>query len=131
MVPIVDPGTLDGGDVVVAGERCSSGPVDRSNPEGMRQLEAIAALRVSRRPGADPGCLHLKSAATLVSDACLLVNPDWVDPAVFRPLTFLSIRMSRLPRTPSGSAATSFMGRRTPEHGPGSNRWGSPWCPWT
>ena len=27
------------------------------------------------------GCLHLKSAVTLVAPDTLLVNPDWVDPA--------------------------------------------------
>jgi len=32
------------------------------------------------------GCLHLKSAATLVSDRQVLINPCWVDPDSFRPL---------------------------------------------
>ena len=29
------------------------------------------------------GCLHLKSAVTLVADGTLLVQPAWVDPQVF------------------------------------------------
>jgi dimethylargininase len=29
------------------------------------------------------GCLHLKSAVTLVGESVLLVNPEWVDPTVF------------------------------------------------
>jgi dimethylargininase len=29
------------------------------------------------------GCLHLKSAVTRVADGLLLLNPAWVDPALF------------------------------------------------
>jgi dimethylargininase len=92
VVSIVEPGTLDGGDVLVAGRVVFVGAGGRSNSEGVRQLEAIVGplgYRVVSVPTA--GCLHLKSAATLISDGSLLVNPDWVDPAAFRPLTSVPI----------------------------------------
>lgn len=86
------PGTLDGGDVLVAGRTIFVGAGGRSNADGISQLEALVArfgYRVLRVP--TTGCLHLKSAATLVADALVLVNPDWVDPRAFNPLTPLPI----------------------------------------
>lgn len=86
------PGTLDGGDVLVAGRRVFVGSGGRSNDEGIRQLQAILApfgYRVTAV--AAKGCLHLKSAVTLVSDALVLVNAGWVDPRVFTPLEPVSI----------------------------------------
>jgi dimethylargininase len=87
VVPILGPGTLDGGDVLVAGRSVFVGAGGRSNAEGIRQLGAILApfgYRVAAV--ATTGCLHLKSAATLVSGSQVLVNPAWVDPTVFMPL---------------------------------------------
>jgi dimethylargininase len=87
LVAITEPGTLDGGDVLVAGRRIFVGTGGRSNAAGVRQLRDLAApfgyvvLPVDVR-----GCLHLKSAATLVSEDCVLVNRAWVDASVFAPL---------------------------------------------
>jgi len=89
---IADPGTLDGGDVLVAGRTVFVGAGGRSNDEGIAQFAAILApfgYRVV--PVTTTGCLHLKSAATLASDSVVLVNPAWVDPAAFRPLEAMPI----------------------------------------
>jgi dimethylargininase len=84
---ISEPGTLDGGDVLVAGHAVFVGTGGRSNGEGIRQLQEILAPYGYRVLGvATTGCLHLKSAATLVTDSHVLVNPAWVDPRVFNPL---------------------------------------------
>jgi dimethylargininase len=84
---IVAPGTLDGGDVLVAGRAVFVGAGGRSNEAGIRQLRAILVPFGYRVAGvATTGCLHLKSAATLVSASRVLVNPAWVDPRVFTPL---------------------------------------------
>ncbi len=89
---IGEPGTLDGGDVLVAGRSVFVGTGGRSNEEGIGQLGRILAPFGYRIAAVSTtGCLHLKSAATLVSDSCVLVNPDWVDPAVFAPLDPLPI----------------------------------------
>lgn len=74
------PGTLDGGDVLVVGRRMFVGQSGRSNGDGIRQLAAAAAPH-GYEVVAVPlqGCLHLKSAVTLVGPDTLLINDDWVD----------------------------------------------------
>jgi len=37
------------------------------------------------------GCLHLKSAVTALDDATVLVNPAWVDAALFAPLAAVDV----------------------------------------
>jgi dimethylargininase len=65
------PGTLDGGDVLVAGGRMFVGLSRRTNLHAVEQLGATA---VTFR-----GCLHLKSAVTQIAEGKLLFNPDYVD----------------------------------------------------
>ena len=82
---IRDPGTLDGGDVLVAGRRLYVGLSTRTNRVALEQLaEALRPLDYEVIPVAFAGCLHLKSGVTRVADGLLLVNLDWVDPKVFR-----------------------------------------------
>lgn len=89
---IVKPGTLDGGDVLVAGKTVFVGSGGRSNDAGIAQLGRILApFGYHVVAVATVGCLHLKSAATLISDTQVLVNPAWVDPAVFSPLQAVPI----------------------------------------
>lgn len=86
------PGTLDGGDVLVAGPRVFVGRSSRTNDDGVRQLRsilapfgyAVDAVETSR-------CLHLKSAATLVDDGLLLVNPEGIDVARFGGFRILEV----------------------------------------
>jgi dimethylargininase len=87
VVAIEEPGTLDGGDVLVAGKTVLVGVGARSNAEGVRQMAAhLAPLGYQVREVGVSGCLHLKSAATLVADSSVLVNPAFVDPRAFDPL---------------------------------------------
>lgn len=89
---VLAPGTLDGGDVLRSGRRLFVGSGARSNEAGIRQLWSIVASQgYSVEPVPFAGCLHLKSAATLVADDLVLVNPAWVDPDHFRPLRSLAI----------------------------------------
>ncbi|MFL5562827.1 MAG: dimethylarginine dimethylaminohydrolase family protein [Gemmatimonadaceae bacterium] len=77
---ITAPGTLDGGDVLRIGRRLLVGVSPRSNEEGRRQLAAIVAPHgYTVEPVEFRGCLHLKTAATLVGDGVVLHNPAWVD----------------------------------------------------
>ena len=78
------PGTLDGGDVLRIGRTIYVGEAARSNADGIAQLRALLApfgYTVHAVP--THGCLHLKSAATQVADDTLLLQPAWVDSAVF------------------------------------------------
>ena len=74
------PAILDGGDVLRIGRRIFFGVGPRSSDEGRRQLAAAVephGYTVEAVPFS--GCLHLKTAATLVADDLVLFNPEWVE----------------------------------------------------
>jgi dimethylargininase len=76
---IEEPGTLDGGDVLVIGRRALVGRSSRTNAGGIDQVRAVLeplgyivdAVETTR-------CLHLKSAVTALDDGTVLTNPAWV-----------------------------------------------------
>ncbi|GAA1543592.1 N(G),N(G)-dimethylarginine dimethylaminohydrolase [Actinomadura kijaniata] len=74
------PGTLDGGDVLQAGDTVYVGRTARTNEEGVCRL---AHLLGGRRvvPVEVTGCLHLKTAVTALPDGTLIGVPEWVDTA--------------------------------------------------
>jgi dimethylargininase len=81
---IGESGTLDGGDVLRSGKTLFVGKSCRSSAVGIINLRDIVEPHGYEVIGVPvTGCLHLKSAATLVDDNTLLVNPSWVDPADF------------------------------------------------
>jgi dimethylargininase len=88
---IDNPGTLDGGDVLVTPGRVFVGISGRTNLEGANQLAShIAPIGFDVIPLPVEGCLHLKSAVTAVdlrpegrSYLPLLINPSWIDPKRF------------------------------------------------
>ena len=84
LVSIEPPGTLDGGDVLRIGRTLYVGLSGRSNQAAIDQLSrALAPYGYAIRGVAVQGCLHLKSAVTALGDDTVLVDPAWVDPAVF------------------------------------------------
>lgn len=84
MRAIEAPGTLDGGDVMRVGRQVYVGRSARSNDEGIEQLRTLLAPFGYRvHAVVTHGCLHLKSAVTVVADDTLLVQPAWVDVAQF------------------------------------------------
>jgi dimethylargininase len=81
---VTEPASLEGGDVLQIGRAFYVGASARSNAAGVTQLAAaLAPHGYEVRTVALQGCLHLKSACTLVPPDTLVVNPDWVDPAAF------------------------------------------------
>lgn len=83
-IRITPPGTLEGGDVLRVGRTLFVGQTPRTNVEGTAQLRAVLAPHgYEVIPVTPTGCLHLKSAVTWVGRETLLVNPDWVDVALF------------------------------------------------
>jgi dimethylargininase len=73
------PGTMDGGDVLVAGRHVFVGRSSRTNDTAMADLRrAIAPYGYDVTPVDVHGCLHLKSAVTMAGDDRLLMNPAWV-----------------------------------------------------
>ena len=77
---IVEPGTLDGGDVLAIGTVLYVGRGGRTNAEGIRQLRAIAG-RHGREVVAVPvtKALHLKSAVTALPDGTVIGHPSLID----------------------------------------------------
>jgi dimethylargininase len=89
---VLAPGTLDGGDVLRIDRRLFVGAGYRSDEAGIKQLRAMAGSQgYSVEAVSFEGCLHLRSAATLVADDLVLVNPSWVDPGTFRPLRTIEV----------------------------------------
>ena len=81
---VVAPGTLDGGDVLVVGRDIFIGLTLRSNAAAVAQVaDAVAPLgyRVVGVPLAK--ALHLKTAVSALADDLVVVNTDWLDPAMF------------------------------------------------
>jgi dimethylargininase len=86
------PGTLEGGDVLRIDRKIFVGLTKRSNAEGIRQLAAILAphkYEVIAVPVT--GCLHLKSAVTLLGRGTLLANRAWFDTAPFSSFEWVEV----------------------------------------
>lgn len=78
------PGTLDGGDVLRIGRTFYVGDSARSNRDGIAQLgELLAPWDYRVVPVTTRDCLHLKTAATVAAPGIVVLNPDWVDRALF------------------------------------------------
>jgi dimethylargininase len=106
LVPITAPDTLDGGDVLVLGSTVFVGVSARTTAGAAVQLERLLRpLGYRVRTVEVGGCLHLKTAATAVAPDRVLVNPAWVDPAVFGTAT-----VEVDPREPFGANALSVGG---------------------
>jgi dimethylargininase len=92
LIEIQSPGTVDGGDVLRVGKSIYVGLSSRSNQEAVEQMAKalqpwgyrVHAIQVN-------DCLHLKSAVTQVAADKLLVNPAWLDPAIFGDMQIIEI----------------------------------------
>jgi dimethylargininase len=83
-VRIQEPGLLDGGDVLQAGNTVYVGRGGRTNGEAIRQLRGLLAP-LGRTVIAVPlsKVLHLKSAVTALPDGTFLLLPDLVPAGLF------------------------------------------------
>jgi len=92
VIRIKAPGTMDGGDLLRVGRTIFVGRSRRTNDDGISQLSAIAAPHsYDVRPVEVSGCLHLKSAATAIGDAMLLVNRSWISAASLAPFEVVDV----------------------------------------
>lgn len=81
---IVDPGTLDGGDVLVLGDTVYIGISNRTNQEGARQLGKVAREQGFRSiQVAVSDVLHLKSGVLAVNAETVVVTSGTVDERLF------------------------------------------------
>jgi dimethylargininase len=81
---LIEPGTLDGGDVLVTDRHVFVGRTSRTNDDGIEQLRAFAATTGRTTIATTVNqCLHLKSAITALPDGTLQAVRGWVDASVF------------------------------------------------
>ena len=74
------PATIDGGDVVRAGQTLYVGESPRTNAAGIEALRTIVQRYGYHVVGVPVGkCLHLKTACSALPDGRFLVNRDWID----------------------------------------------------
>lgn len=86
------PGTMEGGDILCVGRRIFAGLSSRTNEEGVRQLRALLAPHGYEVTGVPvTGCLHLKSAVTLLGGKTLLANRAWFETGPFRGCAWIDV----------------------------------------
>jgi dimethylargininase len=102
LITIDAPSTLEGGDVIVADDTLFVGWSKRTNHAGLKEL-AHRVLHLGYRVKAVEvrGCLHLKSAMTLIGPETLLVQPEWLDLVRVRGFECISVA----PEEPFGANA--------------------------
>jgi len=89
---IEEPGTLDGGDVLVVGRTVFVGASGRTNSAGIDQLRRmVTRFGYDVRAVPVQGCLHLKSAVTAVGPKTVLLNRNWVTADAFADLTLIDV----------------------------------------
>jgi len=78
------PGRIDGGDVQRVGRVILVGLSGRTDAAGIDALrEIVTPFGYTVRGIVVDGCLHFKSACTVLPDGRLLINPAWVDRGEF------------------------------------------------
>lgn len=89
---IVHPGTLEGGDVLVIGKTIYVGRSTRTNDDGIAQLAALVEhAGYAVKPVEVPGCLHLKTGATLVAPDKVVANRAWIDADAFEDIELIDV----------------------------------------
>ena len=89
---LVEPATLEGGDVMRVGRSVFVGLSQRTNREGFGQLRNIlGAYDYQVRPVDVGGCLHLKSACSYIGNNSILINRSLVDPEQFRGFELIDV----------------------------------------
>jgi dimethylargininase len=89
---IQTPGTVDGGDVLVAGRRVFIGRSSRTNEAAVGQMrQVLEPFGYTVSETVVRSCLHLKSAVTALGDDVLLVNRAWINPAAFDGFTLVEV----------------------------------------
>jgi dimethylargininase len=77
---LVEPATLDGGDVLRAGRFVFVGLSQRTNRKACSQLSDLLGGHGYQVQSVEVrGCLHLKSACSYIGSDTMLVNRSWID----------------------------------------------------
>jgi dimethylargininase len=89
---LVEPATLDGGDVMRAGRSVFVGLSRRTNRDGFVQLNGLLeADNYKLHPVEVRGCLHLKSACSYIGNDTILLNRSWIDAEQLRGFELIDV----------------------------------------
>ena len=89
---LVEPATLDGGDVLRAGRFVFVGLSQRTNRKACSQLsDLFGGYGYQVQSVEVRGCLHLKSACSYVGSDTMLVNRSWIDTERFRGFELIDV----------------------------------------
>jgi dimethylargininase len=89
---LVEPATLDGGDVMRIGRLVFVGLSQRTNREGIAQLhDILQPYDYQVQPVEVTGCLHLKSACSYIGNNTILVNRSLIDAERFREFELIDV----------------------------------------
>jgi dimethylargininase len=89
---LVEPATLDGGDVLRVGRRVFAGLSQRTNREGIAQLRGVLeAFDYQVQPVEVKDCLHLKSACSYIGNNTVLINRSWIDAEQLRGFELIDV----------------------------------------
>ena len=92
LVHVTEPGTVDGGDVLVLGKNIYIGNSTRSNTDAVHQIQQMLDHYGYTVTAVDMhDCLHLKTALTKVDEKTLLINPNWVDTSHFKGFDWIEV----------------------------------------
>jgi dimethylargininase len=104
---ILEPATIDGGDVLVLNKNVYVGLTNRTNREGASQLRDILKPYGYKVDTVEvKNCLHLKSAVTQIATDTILINKQWVNPKSFIGMTKIEVD----PAEPQGANALLLNG---------------------
>ena len=89
---LVEPATLDGGDVMRIDRLIFVGLSQRTNREGIAQLsDILRPYNYQVQPVEVRGCLHLKSACSYIGNNAILVNRSLLDVGPFRDFELIDV----------------------------------------
>jgi dimethylargininase len=89
---VAEPGTVDGGDVLVLDRNVFIGLSGRTDEDGVRQVRAVLGpLGYTVTAVPVRACLHLKSAVGRVGPDTLLINRGWVDGKAFGDVKLIDV----------------------------------------
>ncbi|CUG86701.1 amidinotransferase-like protein, putative [Bodo saltans] len=104
---IEEPGTVDGGDVLIIGRDVFVGRSTRTNDEGFAQLKSFVAKHgYNAHQVFVKGCLHLKCVASLVTPKTVLINPKGIERTTFTALGYGVLDTA--PEEPDSANVLSF-----------------------
>jgi dimethylargininase len=89
---LVEPATLDGGDVLRIDRSVFVGLSRRTNSEAVTQLrDLLRPYNYEVGPIEVKGCLHLKSACSYIGNNTVLLNAAWINPEPLRAFDLLPV----------------------------------------